>query len=70
MSTEADRKKTWTSVKAAMSQARGGRFETADTGASGLISFYDSAGKEWHMGGMNDAEQIVAALNGVLQLME
>lgn len=60
-------------LRRVLARYRGGRFETdGGGGAGGMMFFRDPGGALYYIGGFNpkDADQIAAALNLVLDLLE
>ena len=60
-------------LRRTLARYRGGRFETGTSGgAGGMMFFRDRDGALFYIGGFNpsDAQQIAAALNLVLELIE
>jgi hypothetical protein len=56
-----------------LAKYRGGRFETSGSGgASGMIFFRDSVGRQFHVGGLQEehAHRIVEALNLTMELLD
>lgn len=67
-----DRQRLRQQLRTALSKYRGGRFVVSSSGgSSGMVTFVDSEGQEFFVGGLNgdNAQRIVDALNAVMELM-